>query len=44
VGGLLLKQNAFLRAALDTAIKALIDDGTIRSIITEYAFPAQAKS
>lgn len=40
VGGLLLKQNTFLRSAIDQAISALIADGTIKSILDKYKYPA----
>jgi polar amino acid transport system substrate-binding protein len=43
VGALLLKENTFLRAAVDEAIAALISDGTIQSILDEYEFPATVK-
>ena len=40
VGGILLKQNAFLRSAIDQAISALIADGTIKGILDKYKYPA----
>jgi polar amino acid transport system substrate-binding protein len=39
VGGLLLKQNAFLRTEVDQAIKALAADGTIKAILDKYKYP-----
>lgn len=42
VGALLLSDETFLRSAIDEAIAALIDDGTIQSILDNYAFPARA--
>lgn len=43
LGGLILKQNSFLRTAVDQAITALIADGTIQSILDKYKFPASVK-
>ncbi len=43
VGGLLLKQNTFLRAAVDDAIKALTADGTIAAILNKYKTPQTGK-
>ncbi|MGV8989376.1 MAG: substrate-binding periplasmic protein [Cypionkella sp.] len=43
VGAIMLKQNKFLRTAVDKAITALISDGTIQSILDKYAFPATVK-
>jgi len=40
VGGLLLKQNAFLRTQVDQAIAALVADGTIKAIVDKYKYPA----
>ena len=40
VGGLLLKQNAFMRSQVDQAISALIADGTIQNILDEHQYPA----
>ena len=40
VGGILLKQNAFLRTTIDQAIAALIADGTIKAIVDKYKYPA----
>lgn len=42
VGAILLSDQTFLRNALDEAIAALAADGTIQSILDEYAFPARA--
>lgn len=41
VGGLLLKQNAFLRTQVDQAISALIADGTIQGILDKHKYPAK---
>jgi polar amino acid transport system substrate-binding protein len=43
VGGLLLRQNTFLRAAIDQAIAALTADGTIPAILNKYKSPATGK-
>ncbi len=43
VGGLLLRQNTFFRAAIDDAIKALTADGTIPAILDKYKAPARGK-
>lgn len=43
VGGLLLRQNTFLRAAVDQAITALTADGTIPAILNKYKSPATGK-
>ncbi len=43
VGALLLADETFLRAALDEAIDALTNDGTIYGILQEYGFPAVAE-
>lgn len=43
VGGLLLKQNAFMRTQIDQAIAALIADGTIQAIVDKYKYPALVK-
>lgn len=40
VGGLLLKQNAFMRNQIDQAIAALVADGTIQAIVDKYKYPA----
>ena len=40
VGGLMLKQNAFLRTEVDKAIEALAADGTIKAILDKYKYPA----
>lgn len=40
VGAALLSRETFLRAAIDSAIVALTEDGTIRSIIEGAGFPA----
>lgn len=42
VGALMLKENAFLRSAVDEAIAALTADGTIQAILDKYEFPATA--
>lgn len=42
VGAALLANEAFLRSNVDQAIAALIDDGTIQSILDEFRFPAKA--
>ena len=42
VSALLLSRNTFMRAAIDEAIAALVADGTIKSILDEYHFPATA--
>ena len=39
VGAILLKQNAFLRSAIDQAITALSSDGTIKGILDKYKYP-----
>ncbi len=43
VGGLMLANETFLRTALDEAIAALSEDGTIAGILEKYGFPATAK-
>ena len=43
VGALMLSDETFLRAALDEAIAALTEDGTIAGIIESYGFPATAE-
>lgn len=43
VGALMLANETFLRTSVDQAITALISDGTIRSILDRYKFPATAK-
>ena len=43
VGGLLLKPNTFLRAAIDEAIAALTADGTIPAILSKYKYAATSK-
>lgn len=43
VGALLLANETFLRTALDQAIAALREDGTITAILEQYEFPAKAK-
>lgn len=43
VGGLLLRQNTFLRAAVDQAIAALIADGSIPAIVARHETPAAGK-
>ncbi len=40
VGALVLKENAFLRTAVDEAIAALVSDGTIGRIVKGFDFPA----
>ena len=40
VGGLLLKQNAFMRSQIDQAIAALAKNGTIQAILDKYKYPA----
>jgi polar amino acid transport system substrate-binding protein len=40
VGGLLLKQNAFMRTQIDQAITQLVGDGTIKGIVDKYKYPA----
>jgi polar amino acid transport system substrate-binding protein len=42
VGALMLADETFLRTAVDEAIAALIEDGTIAGILAEYGFPATA--
>jgi len=42
VGALLLSDEIFLRTALDEAIAALSQDGTIAGILEDYGFPATA--
>lgn len=44
VGALMLSNETFLRTAIDQAIAALIADGTIKSLLDKYKFPATAKS
>lgn len=44
LGALLLRQNAFLRTALDDAIAALQADGTIDRILAELDLPPQVGS
>ncbi len=43
VGALLLADETFLRTAIDQAIAALSEDGTIAAILEKYRFPAMAK-
>lgn len=43
VGAILLSDETFLRSALDEAIAALRQDGTIQSILDKYEFPASAR-
>ncbi|MBK8085713.1 MAG: transporter substrate-binding domain-containing protein [Devosia sp.] len=43
VGALMLGDETFLRNAVGEAITALIEDGTIQSILEEYEFPATVK-
>ncbi len=43
VGALMLANETFLRTALDEAIAALSEDGTIAGILEKYGFPATAK-
>lgn len=43
VGGLLLKQNAFMRTQIDQAIAALTADGTIQAIVDKYKYPAMVQ-
>lgn len=43
VGALMLANETFLRTALDEAIAALSEDGTIAGILETYGFPAKAK-
>lgn len=43
VGALLLANETFLRTAVDQAIAALSEDGTIAGILEKYGFPATAK-
>jgi polar amino acid transport system substrate-binding protein len=43
VGALMLPDETFLRTAVDEAITALTEDGTIASILEYYGFPATAK-
>ena len=43
VGALLLADKIFLRTAFDEAITALIEDGTIASILKKYNFPATVR-
>jgi polar amino acid transport system substrate-binding protein len=40
VGALMLSNETFLRTAIDAAIAALSQDGTIGGILEEYGFPA----
>jgi polar amino acid transport system substrate-binding protein len=40
VGALLLANETFLRTAVDEAIAALSEDGTIAAILEDYGFPA----
>jgi len=40
VGGLLLKQNAFMRTQIDQAITTLAANGTIQAILDKYKYPA----
>jgi polar amino acid transport system substrate-binding protein len=40
VGALMLSNESFLRTAIDEAIAALSQDGTIGGILAEYRFPA----
>ncbi len=42
VGALLLADETFVRTAVDEAIAALSEDGTIAGILEEYGFPATA--
>lgn len=42
VGMVMLADQSFLRAAIDEAIAALTEDGTIASILEYYGFPATA--
>ena len=42
VGALLLSNETFLRTAIDEAIIALSQDGTIADILAQYEFPARA--
>ncbi len=42
VGALLLSNETFLRTAVDEAIAALTEDGTIAGILDRHGFPAQA--
>ncbi len=43
VGAIMLRDETFLRTAVDEAIAALIADGTISAILDDYRFPATAK-
>ncbi|MDH3227203.1 MAG: transporter substrate-binding domain-containing protein [Thermoleophilia bacterium] len=43
VGALLLSDETFLRTAIDEAIAALTEDGTIAGILETYGFPATAE-
>jgi polar amino acid transport system substrate-binding protein len=43
VGALMLSKETFLRTAVDEAIAALIQDGTIASILETYGFPAKTE-
>ena len=43
VGALMLSNETFLRTAIDEAIAALIQDGTIAEILAKYGFPAEAR-
>jgi len=43
VGALLLADKIFLRTAFDEAITALIEDGTITTILEKFNFPATAR-
>jgi polar amino acid transport system substrate-binding protein len=43
VGGVLLADRTFVRAAVDQAIGALIQDGTIQEIIDAFTYPGHAR-
>ena len=43
VGAMMLGGETFLRTAIDEAIGALIEDGTITAILEHYQFPADAE-
>lgn len=43
VGGLMLRQNAFLRSAIDQAITAMTSDGTLAAISSRYGPQAAGK-
>ena len=43
VGGVILKQNTFLRSAVDQAIAALANDGTIKAILASKKPAAASK-